>query len=48
MEKELQDSVAEIFNTRQRMIRDKNEALKYDGVSLASKIIPIINGVTKG
>jgi molecular chaperone GrpE len=47
LEKELQYSAAEIVNTRQRMMRDKNEALKYGAASLASKIIPIIDGLSK-
>ena len=47
LEKELQYSAAEIVNTRQRLLRDKNEALKYGGANLASKIIPIIDGLNR-
>jgi len=47
LEKELQYSAAEIVNTRQRLMRDKNEALKYGSANLASKIIPIIDGLNR-
>jgi molecular chaperone GrpE len=47
LEKELQYSAAEIVNTRQRLMRDKNEALKYGSANLASKIIPIIDTLTR-
>tara|TARA_B100001113_G_scaffold94935_1_gene76021 strand:- start:6099 stop:6614 length:516 start_codon:yes stop_codon:yes gene_type:complete len=47
LEKELQYSAAEIVNTRQRLMRDKNEALKYGSANLASKIIPIIDSLTR-
>ena len=47
MEKELQYSAAEIINTRQRLMRDKNEALKYGSANLASKIIPIIDSLAR-
>tara|TARA_Y100000768_G_C23986501_1_gene689182 strand:+ start:4290 stop:4805 length:516 start_codon:yes stop_codon:yes gene_type:complete len=47
LEKELQYSAAEIVNTRQRLMRDKNEALKYGSAKLASKIIPIIDSLTR-
>ncbi len=46
LEKELQYSAAEIVNMRQRLMRDKNEALKYGSANLASKIIPIIDSLT--
>ena len=47
LEKELQYSAAEIVNTRQRLMRDKSEALKYGSANLASKIIPIIDGLNR-
>ena len=47
LEKELQYSAAEIINTRQRLMRDKNEALKYGCANLASKIIPIIDSLAR-
>jgi len=47
LEKELQYSAAEIVNMRQRLMRDKNEALKYGSANLASKIIPIIDSLTR-
>ena len=47
LEKELQYSAAEIINTRQRLMRDKNEALKYGSANLASKIIPIIDSLAR-
>ena len=47
LEKELQYSAAEIVNTRQRLMRDKNEALKYGSANLAGKIIPIIDGLNR-
>ena len=47
LEKELQYSAAEIVNTRQRLMRDKNEALKYGSASLAIKIIPIIDTLAR-
>ncbi|MBU03609.1 MAG: nucleotide exchange factor GrpE [Euryarchaeota archaeon] len=47
LEKELQYSVAEIVNIRQRSIRDKNDAVKYGGANLASRLIPIIDNLSR-
>ena len=47
MEKELQYARAEIANTRQRAIKDRSEAIRYGGSSLAKRIIPTTENLTK-
>jgi molecular chaperone GrpE len=47
LEKEIKYSAAEVVNIRQRSIRDKNDALKYGSANLASRLIPIIDNLSK-
>jgi|TARA_B110000914_G_scaffold99189_1_gene87346 molecular chaperone GrpE len=47
LEKEIQYSAAEIVNVRQRAIRDRNELSKYGGSSLATRLLPMIDNLTR-
>ena len=47
LEKEIKYSAAEVVNIRQRSIRDKNDAVKYGSANLASRLIPIIDNLSK-
>ncbi len=47
LEKEIKYSAAEVVNIRQRSIRDKNDAIKYGSANLASRLIPIIDNLSK-
>ena len=47
LEEELQYAKAETVNIAQRAARDRSEALKYGGASLARRIIPAIDYLSK-
>ena len=47
LEKEIQYAKAETANAVQRAARDRSEALKYGGASLARRIIPAIDNLSK-
>lgn len=47
LERELQYAAAEIVNIRQRSIRDRNETIRYGGMSLSSRLIPIIDNLSR-
>ena len=47
LEKEIQYAKAETANAVQRAARDRSEALKYGGASLARRIIPAIDHLSK-
>ena len=47
LEKEIQYAKAETANAVQRAVRDRSEALKYGGASLARRIIPVIDHLSK-
>ncbi len=47
LEKELQYSAAEISNVRQRGARERSEILKFRSVNLATKILPVLDGLEK-
>ena len=47
LEKEIQYAKAETVNAVQRAARDRSEALKYGGASLARRIIPAIDHLSK-
>ena len=43
LEKELQYSAAEMVNVRQRAARDRSDAIRYGGMSLALKMLPLLD-----
>jgi len=47
LEEELQYAKAETVNIAQRAARDRSEALKYGGASLARRLIPAIDHLSK-
>ena len=47
LEKEKQYSTAEMVNLRQRYARDRNTLLKYSSMSLATKILPVLDNLEK-
>ena len=47
LEKEIQYAKAETANAVQRAARDRSEALKYGGASLARRILPAIDHLSK-
>lgn len=47
LEKEIQYAKAETANVIQRAARDRSEALKYGGASLARRLIPTIDHLSK-
>ena len=47
LEKELQYSAAEIVNVRNRAIRDRNDSIKYGCSGLATRLIPIIDNLSR-
>ena len=47
LEKELQYSAAEMVNVRQRAVRDRSDAIRYGGMSLALKMLPLLDSLEK-
>ena len=47
LEKELQYSAAEIVNVRQRAARDRSDAIRYGGMSLALRMRPLLDSLEK-
>ena len=47
LEKELQYSAAEMVNVRQRAARDRSDAIRYGGMSLALKMLPLLDSLEK-
>ncbi len=47
LEKELQYSAAEMVNVRQRAARDRSDAIKYGGMSLALRMLPLLDSLEK-
>ncbi len=47
LEKEKQYSTAEIVNLRQRYARERNTLVKFSGMNLASKILPVLDNLEK-
>ena len=47
LEKEIQYAKAEIANIRQRAARERSDLLRYGGASLANRIIPMVDVLTK-
>ena len=47
LEKELQYSATEMVNVRQRAARDRSDAIRYGGTSLALKMLPLLDSLEK-
>ena len=47
LEREKQYSAAELINLRQRYARERNSLLKFSGMNLASKILPVMDYLEK-
>ena len=47
LEKELQYSAAEIVNVRQRAARERSEAMRYGGMSMALRMLPLVDCLEK-
>ena len=47
LEKELQYSAAEMVNVRQRAARERSEALRYGGMSMALRMLPLLDSLEK-
>jgi molecular chaperone GrpE len=47
LEKELQYSAAEMINVRQRAAKERSEAMRYGGMSLALRILPLVDSLEK-
>ena len=47
LEKELQYSAAEMVNVRQRAARDRSDAIRYGGMSLALRMLPLLDSLEK-
>ncbi len=47
LEKELQYSAAEAVNIRQRAARDRSDAIRYGGMSLALRMLPLLDSLEK-
>ena len=47
LEKELQYANAEVANARQRAARDRSEAIRYGSASLARRLLPMVDSLSK-
>ena len=47
LERELQYSAAEMVNVRQRAARDRSDAIRYGGMSLALRMLPLLDSLEK-
>ena len=47
LEEELQYSAAEMVNTRQRAARERSEAMRYGGMSMALRMLPLLDSLEK-
>jgi len=47
LEKELQYSAAEMVNVRQRAAKERSEAMRYGGMSMALRILPLVDSLEK-
>ncbi|MEC7686722.1 MAG: nucleotide exchange factor GrpE [Candidatus Thermoplasmatota archaeon] len=47
LEKDLQYSAAEMVNVRQRAARDRSDAIRYGGMSLALRMLPLLDSLEK-
>jgi|TARA_B100000959_G_scaffold9951_1_gene10063 molecular chaperone GrpE len=47
LEKELQYANAEVANARQRAVRDRSEAIRYGSASLARRLLPMVDSLSK-
>tara|TARA_B100000959_G_scaffold274996_1_gene327660 strand:+ start:1820 stop:2320 length:501 start_codon:yes stop_codon:yes gene_type:complete len=47
LEKEIQYAKAEIANVQQRAAKDRSEAIRYGGASLARRLLPFLDGLGK-
>ena len=47
LEKELQYSAAEMVNVRQRVAKERSEALRYGGMSMALRMLPLVDSLEK-
>ena len=47
LEKELQYSAAEMVNVRQRASRERSEAMRYGGMSMALRMLPLVDSLEK-
>ena len=47
LEKELQYSAAEMVNVRQRAARERSEAMRYGGMSMALRMLPLVDSLEK-
>ena len=47
LEKELQYSAAEMGNVRQRAAKERSEALRYGGMSMALRMLPLVDSLEK-
>ncbi len=47
LEKELQYSAAEMVNVRQRAARERSEAMRYGGMSMALRMLPLLDSLEK-
>ena len=47
LEKELQYSAAEMVNVRQRAAKERSEALRYGGMSIALRMLPLVDSLEK-
>ncbi|MDP6563152.1 MAG: nucleotide exchange factor GrpE [Candidatus Thalassarchaeum sp.] len=47
LEKELQYSAAEMVNVRQRAAKERSEAMRYGGMSMALRMLPLVDSLEK-
>jgi len=47
LEEEIQYSAAEMVNTRQRAARERSEALRYGGMAIALRMLPLLDSLQK-
>ena len=47
LEKELQYSAAEMVNVRQRARRERSEGMRYGGMSMALRMLPLVDSLEK-
>ena len=47
LEKELQYSAAEMVNVRQRASKERSEAMRYGGMSMALRMLPLVDSLEK-
>ena len=47
LEKELQYSAAEIVNVRQRAAKERSEVMRYGGMSMALRMLPLVDSLEK-